>query len=69
MPARAPTARAIAISGTAKPIPKCVMKLLKACMTPAVKLMWFGGITHAIASVGKMKTANTSAIATKIDFG
>ncbi len=69
MPARAPTARAIATTGTAKAIPKCVIRRLKACMTPAVKLMWLAGITQAIASVGKMKTASTSAIATKIDFG
>ena len=44
-------------------------RLLKACITPAVKLIRLAGITQEIASVGPMKTARTSAMAKKMDFG
>ena len=69
MPASAPTARAIAISGTANPRPKWVNRLLKACITPTVKLIRAEGITQEMASVGPMKTARTSPMARKIDLG
>ncbi len=69
IPARAPTASAIAISGCVNPRPKCLKRPLKACITPAVKLICPEGITQAIASVGKMKTARTTAIARNTDLG
>jgi hypothetical protein len=41
---------------------------LNACITPAVKLIWPDGITHAIARVGNTNTARTSPMARKMAF-
>ncbi len=53
----------MATIGTRKLTPKCPKKPEKACITPAVRLSCCAGITHEIASVGRMKITSTSPIA------
>lgn len=55
--------------GVIQPMWKYEKKDSKACITPAVRLVWSAGTTQLMASAGRMKISSTSPMARNIDFG
>ena len=69
MPLSDAVTSAMAVSGTSTCSPKWAKKALNACITPAVRLSCWDGITHEMVSAGTMKMARTSPTARRVAFG